>query len=154
MKRLTALTKQTEDYGINTQKELDLIQQIDKRLNKDNSGFYKDNIFYGVNGGIFYEIENNKIRLYIVESFIFKDIDKKSEQQNNAVAYVATRLDNNGKANESYQYVEIKENATAMDAIVSHITINSMGLIRINEIYDFESIKEFLKQNFKDYVLE
>jgi len=66
MKRLVSVTKQTEKFNIDTQSELKLIELKDKRLTTDKLIIYSKNNNEGIMGGIYYELENEKIRLLLL----------------------------------------------------------------------------------------
>lgn len=149
MKRLVAVTKQTEAFNIDTEKELQFIQNKDNRLTKDKLHNFTKNSNNGMYGGIYYEMENEKVHLYIVEIFMYKDIDKKSDAQNDAVVYVASRLHGDGTIDEP-KYISIVEHATTAQATAQDMTLEGMGLVLLNARTLDDAIKE-LSQKFDDF---
>ena len=149
MKRLVATTKQTQEFGIDTDVELNLIHEKDPRLNKDNLHNFAKQNNEGVEGGIFYELENGLIHLYVVETFWFKDVDQKAGNEINRVAYVASRLHGDGTL-EQPQYVEIKDSTSPSDAKVSNVTIEGMGLVKL-QARTLDSARQELATIFDDY---
>jgi len=149
MKRLIAITKQTEAFNIDTEKELQFIQNKDNRLTKDKLHNFTQNSNYGMYGGIYYEMENEKIHLYVVENFMYKDIDKKSDTQNDAVVYVASRLHGDGTVEEP-KYISIIEHATTAQATAQDMTLEGMGLVLLNA-RTLDDAKKELSQKFDDF---
>lgn len=149
MKRLVAITKQTQEFGIDTDLELNLIQEKDDRLTKEKLHNFTKKDNEGVAGGIFFDLDNDTIHLYVVETFWFKDVDPHAENELNCVAYVATRLHGDGTL-EQPQYVEIRENATTADASINNVTFTGKGLTAL-QARSLDSAKKELAQKFDDF---
>lgn len=151
MKRLTAKTPQTTIFNINTKKEINKIHEEDNRCTYDNLIYYEKSNDEGVSGGIYYELKNGKVSLYIVEAFFFHDVEKSSSNEVDIMAYVATKLDKNGHPNTNEQIVFIDNNGTKEDEINQNtLTINSHGLQKLKARNYNEALSE-IKQEYSDF---
>jgi hypothetical protein len=156
MKRLIAITKQTMGFGINTQAELDLISQKYADLTKEKlhpkskyTNEQNKEVYEGLFGGIYYEMENDKIHLYVVENFYFIDVDKSLKTQKNVAVFVASRLHGDGQL-DAPKYADKIEGATVFQTKADNVKIEGMGLVRLKAL-TLEQAKVELANIFKDF---
>ena len=143
MKRLIALSHDTIEFGIDTKKELNFIEQNNDKLTEDKLVKYYDAKDMAQYGGIYYCHYNETIEFFVVEAFGFVDVDKSSEEQVDYTAIVATKLDEEGKATSNMYYFDFP-NTPVKESMGKTITINNHALIRLNA-NTFESAKQELE---------
>lgn len=154
MKRLVAVSYGTQNFcdTVDTNAELDLIQSKDKRLNRDTLVNYEESSSMGAFGGFYMEKGNDeKIRIYVVDSFGFKDIDSSKENVNNALAYVATRVNPSTGKIENYQYVTIMENEDIKSRNKGILKVEGMTLEFVGN--NFTNMREIFDELKKKYDL-
>lgn len=93
MKRLSK-SYQTDGFNINTDTELKAIQAKYPECSKDKLVNFEKNGMSGF-GEVGYKFNehNNDLSVYVIESFVFMDVDKSQGQQINKLVYIAQKLD-------------------------------------------------------------
>jgi len=92
MKRLSK-SYQTEGFNIDTEAELEAIKRKYPDCDKDKLVDFEKHGMSGF-GEVGYNLnENNDLSVYVIESFVFMDVDKTQGQQVNKLVYIAQKLD-------------------------------------------------------------
>lgn len=74
MKRLVALTNQTENFNLTTNTALEWISAHGgEEYNEDNLYSYERKDSMGCSGAVYYEEINNHVRIYVVENYLFNE---------------------------------------------------------------------------------
>jgi hypothetical protein len=151
MKRLVAKTPQTQNFNIDTKAEVEKIHNEDNRCVYNNLIYYEKSHDEGVSGGIYYELKDGMISIYVVEAFFFHDVDKSSSDEIDVMAYVATKLDKKGNPDTNSQFVLVEPNGTKDDEkSKTSITIAGHGLNKI-DARDFNTALEKIKAEYTDF---
>lgn len=150
MKRLVALSKSTMSFGIDTSSELEFIKSNNNSLTEDKLVAYYDAKEMAIYGSIYYTHKNDTINYYVAEAFGFKDVDKSQDSENDVLAFVITKLDDNGNATDDRYYEEF-QNANLKQPQNVNLHANGEGLIQIPNAKTFEDAQEELaKTTFKE----
>jgi hypothetical protein len=149
MKRLVALSKSTMSFGIDTTSELEFIKSNNNMLTEDKLVSYYDSKEMAIYGGIYYALKNDNIEYYVVEAFGFKDVDKKESNQKDVLAFVITKLTNNGETTNE-RYYEEAANVDIKHPQNINLHANGEGLIQIPNAKTFSEAQEQLAKTTFD----
>ena len=146
MKRLIALSRSTLEFHLNTQEELNFIQQNNSKLTEDKLAKYYDSKEMASWGSLFYTHHDETIEFYVAEAFGFVDVDKTSENQSDYTAIVVSKIDENNKPVGNMYYFEFP-NVAVKDSQNKTLIVNGNGLLKLNAM-NIDDAKMELAQQF------
>lgn len=147
--KLTAKTRRTDGYQIDTQQELEFIRNIDEHLtpNKHHGG----QTDLGMWGDTYYRHEQGlRFYLYVVENFIYKDVRRDNGDQHDVVVRLVFPLHRDNNVEKENPRYEIIENGTIADAKITEGQIAGENLIGLNA-RNYQEAIENLTAQFPDF---